>query len=535
MARDDTDTQYPLKITRPDGLSARGDTKRGFGMWRGRVIHPDEPDMGEIIASGEPVTDCKGLGLRYTPVRAKGRIPHFRVQDAEFSAALNSAYPAFHHAAVRVLAVYLQQHRYAGLKRLVRAGDLPPTAFRVGSVRTEVTFCVDGVTYRPDIVVESHDAGYPRIELEVVNTHPPAAERVEAAERDNALVLWMNIRDLVERCVFDSSTTLGVPADPDLLEMLLPKWFTSGLSVRSEAIRFQVLWRDLDQARYLERLADGVEGNEHRIDSVLAEVEDESALLSAYVRDDRIEDAVRYCGYDSVLKEMCEQDVSPGLAEAAVTYAVLRKAGFWQPEGGVWQLRLSDEVAEVLEDYDRATDVSHTVAPALNRLRGVVETCDARTGDCVRVGQALYKVYREVAARWKTAHAARLERERAEAEARRAERERQDAKRAAEVAAQRKAARREAALAAWTAKQKEQEDSRGHKALLRAEASKLSERGIERLNAAQQAGEDTKALRVLAQTLLDELRELHPHPETLNPPCPILPWFLRLCKNYKAR
>jgi hypothetical protein len=71
----------PRGTQQTQGITALEHTKRGYGLWRGEVIHPDDPRMDEIIASGYPITDTKGFGLHYVPVRGAGRIAHFRAHD----------------------------------------------------------------------------------------------------------------------------------------------------------------------------------------------------------------------------------------------------------------------------------------------------------------------------------------------------------------------------------------------------------------------------------------------------------------------
>lgn len=254
MAPKDTEVQ--------GDIAAIPNTKRGLGLWRGSIIHPADdrlPEIKDAIRRGaEPITCAKGL-VKLSPVRAsiRGATAHFRVNDPDYTAKIDSSYPEFHHAAVRVIANYLSAEGYDGLRRLCYSTCLPEKVFTVGAVTRERVFNVSGVIYRPDIVVEPSEAGYPRIELEVVNTHGPGEERLKAARAERALVLWMNIRDLVEKYVADDRRAL-VPDDETLLSALLRLWFTAPTDRESYAAASLARWRDLDQAKYMRYLRESL-------------------------------------------------------------------------------------------------------------------------------------------------------------------------------------------------------------------------------------------------------------------------------------
>jgi len=242
MTHDDVETQEAV-----DGLTAFEDTKRGYGLWRGEVIHPADPRMDMILASGDPITDTKGLGLRYTPIRRAGALPHFSVRDREgFSEVLNRTFPVVHDAIVRVIAEDIRVRGFDALVDWCQKNALPER-FEVWQVRVEMR--CDG--YRPDICVLHPEGG--RIELEIVNTHAPEDVRLEKAWGAGHIVLSMAVRDVVEQIVFSRGRGL-VPDDAVLLEMLRRKRFTlCGRSQVSE--RVQAVWRDMNLAAYCENLA----------------------------------------------------------------------------------------------------------------------------------------------------------------------------------------------------------------------------------------------------------------------------------------
>lgn len=276
MAYDDTAMQEAV-----DGLTAFEDTKRGYGLWRGEVIHPADPRMDEILASGDPITDTKGLGLRYTPVRGATRIPHFSVRDkAGFSDALDRVFPAVHDAVVRVIADDIRSRGFEGLRDWCQK-DALPEAFEVWQVRVEMR-CGG---YRPDICVLHPEGG--RIELEVVNTHAPESGRLEKAWGAGHVVLSLRIRDLVESIVFSEGRGM-VPDDATLVDMLSGRRFTlCGCSEMPDTVR--AVWRDLNLAAYCEDLAYDLKMAWRRYRYELGEV---ACMLSGGGRSDT-DDAVK--------------------------------------------------------------------------------------------------------------------------------------------------------------------------------------------------------------------------------------------------
>ena len=227
-------------------MTAPKDTKRGYGLWRGEVIHPADPRMDDILASGDPITDTKGLGLRYVPVRGARVVSHFRVHDPEkFSAALDRMYPAIHDAVVRVVA---EDMRVGGFDALARwcAGGVLPEPFVAAGVEVEGRCEAGGVVYRPDVTVRHPEGG--RIELEVVNTHAPETGRLDAAWGAGHIVLSLRIRELVEAIVFSEGRG-AVPEDAALLEMLRGRQFRLCGRDRLPAA-VQAVWRDLNLSAY---------------------------------------------------------------------------------------------------------------------------------------------------------------------------------------------------------------------------------------------------------------------------------------------
>lgn len=228
------------------GVTAPEATKRGYGLWRGEVIHPATPRMNEIIASGDPITDTKGLGLIYVPVRGEKVIPHFRVHDPEkFSAALDRMFPAVHDAVVTLVAEDIRVGGYDALAHWC-AGTVLPEQFKVADVVVEKRCSEGGVSYRPDISVLHSEGG--RIELEVVNTHAPESGRLDAAWDAGHLAMSLRIRDLVEQIVFSEGRG-AVPEKDALREMLRGRRFRlCGRERVPEAV--QVVWRDLNLSAY---------------------------------------------------------------------------------------------------------------------------------------------------------------------------------------------------------------------------------------------------------------------------------------------
>lgn len=227
------------------GLTAPEDTKRGYGLWRGEVIHPADPRMDDILASGDPITDTKGLGLRYTPVRGASRIEHFRASADQLSAALDEVFPDVHDAVVRLVAEDVQARGFEALKDWCVSAALPDP-FEVWEVRTEMR--CDG--YRPDICVRHPEGG--QIELEVVNTHAPESARLDKAWGAGHIVLSLRIRDVVEQIVFSAGRGV-VPEDGELRALLRGRRFRlCGQSYLPRAVVHR--WRDLNLAAYAQTL-----------------------------------------------------------------------------------------------------------------------------------------------------------------------------------------------------------------------------------------------------------------------------------------
>lgn len=252
-------------------VTAVENTKHHYGLWRGQLVHPqfgvvtDEGEpagvtMSEVIESGDPITDAKGLGIRLFWRAPKGVIPHFFIRDDHYAALMEAAGSRFHDAAVRVLANFIREEGYSGLRSLVACKAFPKTPFAFGGVYVERDICVNGVPYRPDITVEHAVAGYPRIELEVVNQHPPKSDRLRAARAEGALVLSMNIYDLVQHYILDGRSRDFVPPDDELLARLKNLRFADVKRGDStEHHTFQAQWLDKEQVPYLRGLCVDVE------------------------------------------------------------------------------------------------------------------------------------------------------------------------------------------------------------------------------------------------------------------------------------
>jgi hypothetical protein len=560
-----------------DSITAVMNTKRQYGLWRGQIVHPAQSDIDEILKSGDPITDSKGFGVRYTLVRAEGRIPHFSVRDAEFRAVVDTSYPAFHHAAVRVLAKFLRTNGYVGLRRLVRKNDLPPSRFEVGEVYTEKTYTVGGVTYRPDIVVVSRDARYPRIEMEVVNSHGPSKERLAAAEQDGALVLWMHIRDLVDEAIFNPSRELTVPGDSVLLERLLRMWFTPPSTRDPKACGFLSRWEDLDQVTYLAKLTDRMSRHEDRIRAAIADAKEEVQLLSRYVELGRVGDAVKAYLYASVFDKHYIRERPNTLAKTWTVRATLLHAGFTLSSDGVWTFEVPEEVQRVLDSYVRASVIPDTVAPALHTLRRRVASCNAHLEACTEAGFELHEHYARVAALWRASRAVvvntrtgsqvverkhvslppRLGASSARkagggesqtrvwlneqavvlTEERRAADERAaEVRRAHEARMAEERRLRDESIARYVSEAEAKLSRREERDILRATATAYAEVALSKLKAAKgDDGDFDRRLKPVAKELLAGLLAIHPDPAKLHPTCPVIGMLLYLCRRCKAR
>ena len=350
--------QTRIRTALPSERTALEATKRGYGLWRGEVIHPADPRMDEIVASDDPITDTKGLGLRYVPVRGARAVPHFRVHDPErFSAALDRMYPAVHDAVVRLVAGDIETGGFEALQSWC-ASDALPEPFTVANVAVENRYSEDGVGYRPDIAVLHPEGG--RIELEVVNTHAPETRRLDAAWGAGHIVLGLRIRDLVEDIVFSEGRGT-VPDDATLLEMLRGRRFRlCGRERVPESVH--VVWRDLNLSAYATDLR---------------------AAVRSYWRGhfrDRIEPVGTVTWWGSPMSAIDDPEhraVARRVYEAAI-------APFPQPAGEKWLRNLRFEVKQALvsgaeweamadaygflENFGRAS-ASRPYTSALRKLR----------------------------------------------------------------------------------------------------------------------------------------------------------------------
>lgn len=355
----------PKDFEEQGDIAAIPNTKRGLGLWRGQIVHPADgrlPEIKDAMRRGaESITCAKGL-VKLSPVRAsvRGATAHFRVNDPDYVAKIESAYPEFHHAAVRVIANYLSAEGYAGLRRLCYRTCLPEAEFTVGAVARERVFKVCGVIYRPDIVVEPVQEGYPRVELEVVNTHGPGEERLKAARAEYALVLWMNIRDLVEKYVSDDRQVL-VPDDETLLAALLRLWFTAPLDRESYAAASLARWKDLDQAKYMRHLRESLRDAEAAVAQSLKMARSIAAGESFHLRPTNDENYVY-------------RELMAGVHAAK-----------------------SGEIDRLLEHYEHATVMPNETREALADLRAAHDGLEAD----VRVLESLLNiVFRMLQERW---------------------------------------------------------------------------------------------------------------------------------------
>lgn len=404
-------------------VSAVSDTLHGNGLWRGQLVHPQFGTVNEdnvptgtsiedVVASGDPITDTKGLGIRLFWRRPAGVVPHFFIRDDAYAEAMRTAYPAFHHAAVRVLAEHIRATGYEGLRRLVVCAAFPKQPFKIGRVRTEQTFCVNGTTYRPDIVVEHAEAGYPRIELEVVNRHPPEQERLEAAEVEGALVLCMGIYDTVQKHILNGASPRFVPRDDELLAMLCRLRFTD-LQRRDSAARysFHVVWRDQETVAYLRELGEVADSVAHRVRAWTKEV---LRALPTLRDEDRT-------GVDPLLQPLLMRRARP-YVEDVEEWAVSRVGAHFDRDGVVQVPELTNEVDKVLRDYAAVTDMPSGVRAAVTTFRrqrnDVNHALNALLDAAERVYEALLLRWERNAAHQRSVSLADVRRMRAEEVAR---------------------------------------------------------------------------------------------------------------------
>lgn len=223
--------------------------KWSVGLWRGMVVDPADGGFDgtrhwciheirrEIAKGAGPIQDVKGLGVRLVSVFSKhGYVrPHFRQHDADFNRVMRVAFPLHHDACVRVLCEHLRRGGYATLKSMCRYGVMPGVSFDFATVESERVVAAGPQTYRPDILIRPAQEGIPDIEVELVNTHAPTDVRLKAAEDRGALVVWADIRKIVQDLVLDKRRDL-VPDDAVLLGKVEGLSFQAAYSMR---LRFQ--------------------------------------------------------------------------------------------------------------------------------------------------------------------------------------------------------------------------------------------------------------------------------------------------------
>jgi hypothetical protein len=160
--------------------------------------------------------------------------------------ALDAAFPSVHDAVVRVVAEDIRAGGYDALARWCAAGSLPER-FKVAEVTVEKKVTAEGREYQPDIAVWHSEGG--RVELEVVNTHPPDAGRLEAAWCAGHFVLTLGIRDVVEKLVFSEARGV-VPDDETLRALLGQRKFRLYGDTGGARETAYVAWRDLNLSAY---------------------------------------------------------------------------------------------------------------------------------------------------------------------------------------------------------------------------------------------------------------------------------------------
>jgi hypothetical protein len=238
----------------PDTKNALEDTKRGYGLWCGEVIHPANREAVERARnSDQPITDTKGLGFRYVAVWPEDGTPHFRIHEPDrYTKAVTLAASTVHDRVVALVHGLLYREGYEGLKSVCFSTDIPDTPFEFESVLCETDRVTDSGRYRPDITIIPKSKNYPVIELEVVYTHEPSEVRIARAKSVDALVLVCNIRGSVERKIFDASADMNF-TDSDLLAIVKRHRFRWPrlITGRSPAL---ARWVDLDQAAYASTL-----------------------------------------------------------------------------------------------------------------------------------------------------------------------------------------------------------------------------------------------------------------------------------------
>lgn len=360
-------------------VAAVTNTRHGNGLWRGQLVHPEfgtvnddgEPtgtSIEDVVASGDPVTDTKGLGIRLFWRRPANVVAHFFVRDDTYAEAMRTAYPAFHHAAVRVLAAHIREGGWKALRRLVVCSTFPKKPFKIGRVDTERTFCINGETYRPDIVVEHAEPGYPRIELEVVNRHWPEPSRLHAARTEGALVLCMNIYDIVQSHILSGASASFIPPDDELLNMLSRARFADVQRKDSaDHCTFQIVWRDRETVKYLEELHEVASVAEKRVRGFSQEIK----LALHTWQNQRDSDTTPPLFYPLL-------NLRGAISVNAVEDWLAGHVGaYFDSEDGLHIAALETEIEPVLRDYESARHLPPGVADAVADLRAAERSTSA--------------------------------------------------------------------------------------------------------------------------------------------------------------
>jgi hypothetical protein len=400
MPRDDQNTQDPQIRY----VAAVTNTRHGNGLWRGQLVHPEfgtvnddgEPtgtSIEDVVASGDPITDTKGLGIRLFWRRPANVVAHFFIRDDTYAEAMRTAYPAFHNAAVRVLAAHIREGGWKALRRLVVCSAFPKKPFKVGRVDIERSFCINGETYRPDIVVEHAEPGYPRIELEVVNRHWPEAARLRAARTEGALVLCMNIYDISQAHILNGASASFVPPDDELLEMLSRARFADVQRKDSaEHCTFQIVWRDRETVKYLEGLT-------YSVDSVIRHVTDFTQSVSQAVEQIR---AQKVTPWPSCVRPLTARR-GPVTSEFVEDW-LLQNVGMNFSDEGVLQIpALTREVDRIVSDYAAATNLPPSVRAAASALAQRRSAVDEAVNALLDLAEPLHRLLAQKRARHATA------------------------------------------------------------------------------------------------------------------------------------
>ena len=309
--------------------TARADTKRGYGLCAGILLHPGDKDaVLAALESGEPITDNMGLGVRYVHVWPENGTPHFRIHEKDRPAAINRAGATAHDQVVRVVYDALMAGGEEALRLLCQKIDIPSERFDVASVETESRQYVGGQAYQPDITVHLTDARFPRIELEVVYTHDPERKRLELAREKDAVVLVCNIRSVIEKRILNPSTYFEM-TDREWLKLVQKQKFRAPREA-SEQSAALIRWRDINQADYLLSF----------VPLLNAEVDKADALLN------RCSNRVGLDCSDYNLSLIAGRDDAPHIYRTS---------------------------CDLLDEYENATRTPDVVADALSRLLAAVE------------------------------------------------------------------------------------------------------------------------------------------------------------------